>query len=327
MKIFVYNLREYDEKAFFDRFCAEYGCEYAYTTGDPTLESASLAEGYEALCIITTPMDAALLKRFHELGVKYLSTRTIGYDHIDVDAARALGMRVAYVAYSPSSVANYAIMLMLMACRNIVHILDRARLQDYTLEGKIGKELSNCTVGVIGTGRIGRTVIEHLSGFGCRLLAYDSYPNEAVGRIAQYAPLEPLLRKSDVITLHAPFNDSTYHMINREAVALMKDGVILVNTARGSLIDTEALIEGLDSRKIGFAALDVMENETGLYYRNRMNDVIGNHDLAVLNAYPNVILAPHTAFYTDEAVSNMVENSVKELLGFTRGEATPFEVK
>jgi D-lactate dehydrogenase len=235
-------------------------------------------------------------------------------------------MRVSSISYSPDSVANYAIMLMLMACRNISHIIRRAQLQDYTLRGKIGRELSRSTVGVVGTGRIGRTVIEHLSRFGCRLLAYDAFPSEDVRQHAEYVSLDTLLSQSDIITLHAPLNDSTCHLINRDAISKMKEGVIIVNTARGALIDTDALIEGLDSRRVGFAALDVLEDETGLYYFNRMNDVIGNHHLALLSAYPNVILTPHTAFYTDEAVSNMVENSILSLLSFEAGGASPFEV-
>lgn len=327
VKIFVYNLREYDEKAYFDRFCAAYGCEYAYTRESPSPKNAALARGCAGISIITTPMDAALLGRFHELGVKYVSTRSVGYDHIDLAAARGLGMRVACVQYSPESVANYAIMLMLMACRNIVHILDRARLQDYTLEGKIGKELSNCTVGVIGAGRIGRTVLAHLGGFGCRLLAYDSFPSEAASRLARFVPLETLLRESDIITLHAPSSEDTHHLIGRGAIAKMKDGVILVNTARGSLVDTAALLEGLDSRRIGFAALDVIENETGLYYHNRMNEAVGNRELEALRSRPNVILAPHTAFYTDAAVSDMARTTVEGLMGFEAAKENPFEVK
>jgi len=329
MKIFVYNLREYDEKPFFDRFCAERDVEYAWTAETPTLENAELARGCAAVNIITSPTDAALLKKWRGLGVKYVATRTIGFEHIDIPAARDLGMRVASITYSPDSVANYAVMLMLMACRNISHIIRRAGLQDYSLKGKIGRELSRCTVGVVGTGRIGATVIRHLSRFGCRLLAYDAYPSEAVKADAEYVPLDTLLEQSDIITLHAPLNDGTYHMIDGSAIAKMKKGVILVNTARGALIDTAALVDGLDGGHVGFAALDVIENETGLYYLNRMNEVIGNHDLAILSAYPNVILTPHTAFYTDEAVSNMVENSIQALVSFERGGdcPCPFEVK
>jgi lactate dehydrogenase-like 2-hydroxyacid dehydrogenase len=327
MKIFVYNLREHDEKAYFDRFCAKHHIEYAYTTEYPSPENAALVSGCTGVNIITSPTDATLLSQWHSLGVKYVATRTIGFEHIDIPAAQALGMRVASISYSPNSVANYAIMLMLMACRNISHIIQRARLQDYTLQGKIGRELSNCTVGVVGTGRIGKTVIAHLSRFGCRILAYDAYPDDAVKQDAEYVPLDTLLSESDIITLHAPLNDSTCHLIGRGAIAKMRKGVIIVNTARGALIDTAALIEGLDSGHIGFAALDVLEDEKGLYYFNRMNDVIGNHELAILTAYPNVILTPHTAFYTDEAVSNMVENSLLSLLSFEAGGESPFEVK
>lgn len=316
MKIFVYNLREHDEKAYFDHFCKSYDCEYAYTTEYPTLENVYLAEGCDALNIITSRIDAPLLEAFQEIGIKYITTRTIGYDHIDVEKAESLGMKVANISYSPNSVANYAIMLMLMSCRNITHILERTKLQDYTLKGKIGKELSISTVGVIGTGKIGRTVIEHLQGFGCKILAYDKYPNAELAKIVEYVELDTLLGESDILTLHAPLTEETYHLIDEQSIAKMKDGVILINTARGGLIDTTALINGLDQHKIGYAALDVLEKEDGLYYFDRMNEPIGNHELAILNAYPNVIITPHTAFYTTQAVSDMVENSIKGIVAF-----------
>ncbi|MDD3139150.1 MAG: D-isomer specific 2-hydroxyacid dehydrogenase family protein [Lachnospiraceae bacterium] len=327
MKIFVYNLREYDEKVYFDLFCKKNECEYGYTPEYPSLNNADLAKGYDALDIINSRMDAELLERFHEIGIKYIATRSIGYEHIDLKKAQSLGMRIAHVFYSPNSVANYTVMLMLMGCRNIAHVMERARIQDFTLQGKMGREISNCTVGVIGTGKIGSTVIKHLSGFGCNIYAYDDRPDEFVRNYAEYTELDRLIKECDIITLHAPSNNSTYHMITKETIETMKDGVIIINTARGSLVDTAALIDGLDSRKIGFAALDVLENEEGLYYLNRMNEVIGNHELAILSSYPNVILTPHTAFYTDEAVSNMVENSINGICGFEKDEVNMFEVK
>lgn len=202
-------------------------------------------------------------------------------------------------------------MLMLMCCRNICHILDRARIQDYTLKGKMGKDLSDCTVGIIGTGQIGKTVIKHLSGFGCKLIAYDIYPNEEVKQYAEYVDLETLYRESDVISLHTPATADNYHMLNERAFEQMKRGVIIVNTARGTLIDADALIQAVESGKIGHAALDVLENEDGLYYINRMGDAIQNRQLAILNSFPNVILSPHTAFYTEKVVWDMAFKTFK----------------
>lgn len=327
MKIFVYNLREFDEKQYFDEYSKHYGYEYNYTSEYPTLVNAELARGYDAINIIVCDMNAALLEKFHSLGVKYIMTRTIGYDHININRAKELGLKVSNVSYSPNSVANYTIMLMMMCCRHIVHILKRAEMQDYSLKGKMGCEISNCTIGVIGTGRIGRTVLKHLSSFGCSLLAYDKHPSDEVMQYAKYTDFETLIKESDIISMHVPSFPENYHMINKKSLSLMKDNVIIINTARGDLINTDNLISALESGKIGFAALDVIENESGLYYLNRSGEVINNRDLAILRSFPNVILSPHTAFYTDETISNMVENTFKSLYAFVNGKNNIFEIR
>ncbi|MBO5458626.1 MAG: lactate dehydrogenase [Lachnospira sp.] len=326
MRIFVYSMREYDELAFFEKFCSQYGVEFGYTTQTPCLENTELAKGYDVIDIITTVMDKPIIDKFHEIGVRCISSRTIGYDHIDVEYAHSLGMGVTNVTYNPASVADYTIMLMLMGCRKVQHIMQRAAVQDYTLKGKIGREISDCTVGIIGTGRIGSTVVKHLTGFGCKMLAYDIYENEEVKKSAEYVSLERLLRESDIITLHAPATQDNYHMIDSKAIGSMKDGVIIINCARGALIDTDALIDGIESRKIGFAGLDVVEHESGLYYFNRMGEPLNNPRLAILRSYSNVIVTPHTAFYTDEAVSNMAENSIIGAMQFMKGIKSEFEV-
>lgn len=310
MKIFVYSMREYDEKVYFDKYCDRYGVHYEYTTQTPCLENAYMAEGYDVIDIITTKMDKPLLDEFHRLGVKCISTRTIGYDHIDVDYAKSLGMGVVNVSYSPATVADYTIMLMLMGCRKYRHTMERADIQDYTLKGKIGRELGNCTVGVIGTGRIGAKVVDELKGFGCKVLAYDIVNNDKVAEYATYVDLDTLYAESDIVTLHAPATDDNYHMIGASAIDKMKDGVIIINCARGSLIDTDALIQGIENGKVGFAGLDVVEHEHGMYYFNRVGEPLNNPKLAILKSYHNVIVTPHTAFYTEEAVSDMAENSI-----------------
>lgn len=267
-----------------------------------------------------------MVKRFHELGVKSICCRSIGYDHVDRETARELGMKVANVDYPPNGVANFAIMLMLMSLRKAGHILKRGEAQDYSLQGKIGRDISTCTVGVIGTGRIGRTVLQHLSGFGCRLLAYDLYPNDEVKKIAEYVPLETLLAESDVITLHTNATEKNHHLIDTKAIERMKPGVTIINTARGKLIDSDALIAGLESGKIGAAGLDVLENENGLYYYNRMGDVIPNPELAALRSMPNVILTDHTAFYTHEDVESMVRGVLESAVAFEKGQPTRHDV-
>lgn len=327
MKLFAFAMREFDELKYFEECREKYGITFDYTTEYPNKDNISLAEGYEAVSIITNPVDEEMLGLFSKMGVKYLATRSIGYEHIDVEAAHRLGIRVCHASYSPNSVANYTIMLMLMACRNIGYILEKSRLQDYSLGGKIGKELSLCTVGVIGTGKIGETVVEHLSGFGCKMLAYDLYEKESVKRYAEYVTLERLYRESDIITLHVPGMAENYHMLDEKAFGEMKDGVILVNAARGMLVDTDALIAALESGKVGFAALDTVEEENGLYYLNRERDVIANRHRAVLGAFQNVILSPHMAFYTEQAVSDMVGKTVEAMVRLSEGEDSVLEVR
>ena len=327
MKILVYSFRAFDEKEYFDSLCEREGFEYATCEDYPSLENAHLAKGCDAISIIVTDMHDALLTALAAQGVRYILTRSIGTEHIDMKAARRLGLRVASVVYSPESVANYAIMLMLMCCRKFPYVLERARLQDYSLPGKRGREFSKMTVGVIGTGRIGQTVLRHLSGFGCRLLGYDRYPSAEAQQLCEMTDLETIYRECDVITLHCPATKDNHHMIKAETLAKMKPGVILINTARGGLIDTMALVEALESGHVGAAGLDVIENEYGLYYINHTGKAMNNRELALLNAFPNVIVAPHTAFYTDVTVYDMACCTVEACAAFERGEPYPYEVK
>lgn len=320
MKIFFYALREYDEQKYVEKFAEQYSFEYAFTSDYPSMDNIGLAKGYDAISIITNPMYPEILDALHNEGVKYISTRSIGYEHIDIEYAHSIGMKAAHVVYSPNSVANYTIMLMLMACRNMPWIMKKADCQDYSLKGKVGKELSTSTVGVIGTGNIGKTVVKHLSGFGCRILAYSCYEDEEVKKYAEYVSLDELLKNSDIITLHVPGNAENTHLIDKAAFEKMKDGVIIVNTARGPIVDTQALIASLKCGKVGFAALDTFEGEAGLYYLNKETQKLDNDNMAILKSFPNVILSPHMAFYTEQAVSDMVENSIRGILGLENGD-------
>ena len=316
-KVFFYTLRPYDELSIAQRLAPQLDIEFGYTQEYPTLENAELAKGYDAVSVTPCDMSAPMVKRFHELGVKSICCRSIGYDHVDRETARELGMKVANVDYPPNGVANFAIMLMLMSLRKAGHILKRGELQDYSLKGKIGRDISNCTVGVIGTGRIGQTVLKHLSGFGCELLAYDLYQNDEVKKIAKYVPLETLIAESDVITLHTNATEENHHLLNADAFAKMKPG---------KLIDSDALLAALESGQVGAAGLDVLENENGLYYYDRMGDVIPNPELAALRAMPNVILTDHTAFYTYEDVESMVRGVLESAAAFAEGSPSRHDV-
>lgn len=326
MKIFVYNYREFDEAEYFQKFAKEYGVELGICTDAPTLENAHLAEGYEYVSIITSRIDADLMKRFHELGVKMISTRTIGYDHVDLDAARKYGIHVSNVSYSPECVADYTVMLMLMSIRKMKRIMQRAEINDFSLPGIQGREMPNFPVGVLGTGKIGRSVIRDLSGFGCRIYAYDKYENESVKEHAQYADLDTIFRECDMITLHMPLGEENFHLLDENAFAKMKDGVVIINTARGGLIDTKALISALESGKVGAAGLDVIEDEFGMYYYDLKSDMLSKRDLYILRGFPNVVVTPHMAFYTDQAVSDMVKHSIESCMFRAEGKEDPWEV-
>lgn len=326
MKILFYALRPFDEAAYCAPYSKQYGIDYAFTDCDPAPDNLCLAAGCDAVstnpCLVTPEYVA----QWAALGVKYLPCRSIGYDHLPLQTARALGMRVSHAWYPSSSVADYAIMLMLMCARRARQILDRAAVQDYSLPGKMGADFSGMTVGVIGTGNIGRTVLRHLSGFGCRLLAYDLFPDEEVRRYAEYVPLDTLYQSCDVISLHTNATADNYHMIDAEALAKMKDGVILINTARGALIDSAALIDALESGRVGAAGLDVVENEAGLFYRSLTGKPLPNRELALLRSFPNVVFTPHTAFYTDVSVASMVESAFQAVRAMADGTPTPLEV-
>ncbi len=319
MKICFYALREYDELHFCRQMKQKYGVDFVYTTEYPNDDNITLASGCDGMSCTPCDMSAKVLEAFHNVGVKYILLRSVGYDHVDMEAARRLGLKVDTVTYPPTGVADYAIMLMLASVRRFAHILKRAELQDYSLKNKLGRDFSMCTVGVMGTGRIGTTVIQHLSGFGCRILAYDVRKNETAMKYADYVDRDTIFAESDIITLHMNANDDNYHIIDRSAIEKMKDGAYVINTARGKLIDSEALIWGIETGKLGGAALDVVEFENGLYYYDLMGEVMVNPKLAMLRSFPNVILSPHTAFYTAEDVCDMVEGNFRSCYEFGTG--------
>lgn len=325
MKLFMYNYRGFEEEKYVKRYQEEFGVEVQVTPDSPSMENIERVAGFDCVGIITTVMDRAMLTRLKELGVKCVATRSIGVDHIDVKAAGELGITVCNASYPPEGVANFTIMLMLMSCRKVIPIMKKAMMQDYRLAGKKGRELSVSTVGVMGTGRIGRTVIRHLAGFGCRILAYDIYENEEVKQYAQYVDKDTLLTQSDIITLHVPFLDENYHFIGKSELSKMQDGAILINTARGELVDTAALIEAIESGKIGAAALDVLEDEAGLYYKDLTEQPLPNRERAVLSGFPNVILTPHVAFYTERSIESMVRCTFESCVSVARGEKSPHE--
>lgn len=314
MKIAAYNYRDFDEAYYFEKFAKQYNVEIVPIRDNPTADNAHLAEGCEGVTVITQPITEEIISIWEKVGVKHISTRTIGYDHIDLDAAKRHNMLVSNVTYSTGSVADYTVMLMLMCLRRMKSIIKRAEGMDYGLPGNIGREIKDLTIGVVGTGKIGTHVIKNLSGFGCKIIAYDPYQNPEAASIATYVELDELFKEADVITFHTPAVESSFHMVNKETIKTMKDGVIIINTARGSIIDTPAFIDALDEGKIGGAGLDVIENELGIFYGDYKYQVIGHREMSILKDYPNVLMLPHMAFYTENAISDMVEHSICHIL-------------
>ena len=306
MKVFAYNYRQFDEAEFFQQCVKEWDIELGYTEDRPTLENCDLAAGYPYVSVFTNTVTAEMLDRFKELGVKMIGTRSIGYDHIDIAHAKEIGMIVTNITYDPEGVAEYTVMDILMAVRRVKEILAKAEEQDFRFKGLMARELKDLNVGIVGAGQIGISVLRDLSGFGCRLYYTNRRKKEAADKYAEYVSLDELLSKCDVVSLHLELNEDTYHIIDSETLAKMKQGSILVNTARGSLVDSEALIEALQSGHLSGAALDVMENELGLYFNDCRGKDLSDHFIRRFMAMPNVISTQHMAFYYREAIRDMV---------------------
>ncbi|WP_344560915.1 D-isomer specific 2-hydroxyacid dehydrogenase family protein [Streptomyces axinellae] len=305
-----------DEALLFREMAPGFGVVPTLTTEAVSEANTGLALGNRCISIgHKTKVTRATLSALSRAGVEYLSTRSVGCNHIDVSHAESVGISVGNVAYSPDSVADYTLMLMLMAVRHAKATIRRADAHDYRLSETRGKELRDLTVGVVGTGRIGTAVIDRLRGFGCRVLTYDNRPRSST----DHAPIDELLRRSDIVTLHTPLTAETRHLIDRRRIEQMKHGAFIVNTGRGPLIENEALLSALESGRLGGAALDVLDGEEGIFYTDCRNKPIENPSLLRLQELPNVSISPHTAYYTDHALRDTVRNSLINCLDFESG--------
>lgn len=260
------------------------------------------------------------MRALEERGIRYLSTRTVGYNHIDLDAARRHGIHVCNAEYAPNGVADYTVMMILLCLRNYKQALWRMQVNDFSLEGLAGREMKDLTIGIVGTGHIGTQVLRNLSGFGCRLLYSGRHRSAEADALAEFVSLEELYRRSDVISLHLALTPDTRHVINRESISKMKDGVVLVNCARGGLMDIHALIEGIETEKIGALGLDTVEEEEKIVHRDLKTDIFADRDIAYLRQFKNVVYTYHMAFYTDAAVRSMARCGIEGLLQMAAGE-------
>lgn len=281
-----------------------------------TKRTAKNAAKHDTVCVFTNDsVDKAIIETLKEQKVKLIALRCAGYDNVDLDAAHAQGIAVVNVpAYSPHSVAEHAAALLLALARHICEANNHTKAHNFTLNGLNGFELHGKTVGIIGTGKIGGKFAEICRGFGMKVLAYDKFPAENDG--IKYVSLNELFKRSDIISIHCPLFPGTRHLINAESIAKMKDGVVLINTSRGGLVDSEALLAALKSGKVGAAGLDVYENEAGIFARNLTNEKIDDKVLAQLLARENVILTAHQAFLTDEAQKSIAKTTLKNIESF-----------
>jgi D-specific alpha-keto acid dehydrogenase len=307
---------EQDEANAFHTLSPRFGVRPVITSAVVSVANAGLFPGNQCISVghkseVSKPTIAA----HKNAGVNYISTRSAGLNHIDMKAAGDMGITVGNVAYSPGSVADYTLMLMLMAIRGAKSIVSSAENNDFRLDTTRGKELRDMTVGVLGSGHIGKAVIERLRGFGCRVLTHSRNQEAATDSVS----LNDLLQKSDILTLHEPLDLDTYHLIGREQIEIMKPGAFLINTARGGIVDTDALVQALKNGRLGGAALDVLEGENGLFYFDHTGKPIDNPFLRELQKMPNVIITPHTAYYTERALHDTVEKTLLNCLDFERG--------
>ncbi|SDD82506.1 D-isomer specific 2-hydroxyacid dehydrogenase family protein [Glycomyces harbinensis] len=313
--ITIYGCGE-DEAALFRAMAPRFGVVPTITEAPVSEANVDLALGNRCVSVgHKTRVANGTLRALGRGGVAYVSTRSVGFNHVNVQYAESVGIAVGNVAYSPDSVADYTLMLMLMAIRHAKSTVLRTEVHDYRLHEARGRELRDLTVGVVGTGRIGAAVVDRLRGFGCRILACDRNPRTG----ADHVPLDELLRLSDIVTLHTPLNATTHHLLDRGRIDRMKPGALVVNTGRGALIDTEALVPALESGRLGGAALDVLEGEEGVFYADRRNEPIESKPLLRLQEMANVLVSPHSAYYTDHALTDTVENSIINCLEFESG--------
>lgn len=321
--IAFFDVKPYDRDSF-ERANRNY--EIRWYESRLTPQTAALAAGSDAVCaFVNDEISAETIERLDRLGVKVIAMRCAGYSNVDLNAAAGKMTILRVPAYSPEGVAEHAMALLLAVNRRLHRAYDRTRDFNFNISGLTGLVLSGKTVGVIGTGKIGRRFIDICRGFGMHVLAYDPYP--VMNADFEYVALDRLLAESDVISLHCPLTAESYHLLNREAFRQMKDGVFIINTSRGALIDSQALLDALNDGKVRGAGLDVYEEESGYFYEDRSNAPIQDNTLALLISRPNVLITSHQAFLTEEALENIAETSFENLDAFFEGRKLENEVR
>lgn len=322
MRIAVFSTKPYDRR-FLDQ-ANQTQHELTYFDPQLTAETAPLAAGFEAVCaFVNDKLDAPVLQLLHGNGTRLIALRSAGFNNVDLPEAERLGMTVVRVpAYSPHAVAEHAVALVLSLNRMTFRAYNRVREGNFSLDGLLGFDLYGKTVGVVGTGKIGLIFADIMYGFGCKVLAADPYPSPDAKAFVEYVSLEHLLETADIISLHCPLTPETDHLIDAEAIARMKDGVMVINTGRGRVIDTKAVIDGLKSGKIGRLGLDVYEEEEHLFFQDLSQRVIGDDQFMRLTTFHNVLITGHQAFFTAEALTNIADTTIANITAFESGTGT-----
>ena len=322
-KIAFFDTKPYD-RTYFDKYGKNY--EITYFEEKLNHHTAKITEGFDGVCaFVNSNINKMAVERMHERGVKILSMRCAGFSNVDIAAAAGKLAVVRVPAYSPHAVAEHTLALLLVLNRRIYRAYIRTRDFNFNINGLTGIDLYGKTAGIIGTGKIGRTFIDLCKGLGMKVIAYDPYPAEGSG--IEYVPLDTLFRESDVISLHCPLTESSHHIIDREALGKMKDGAFLLNTSRGALVDSEALLEALTAGKLRGAALDVYEEEANLFYEDMSDKIIKDDTLALLVSRPNVLITSHQAFLTEEALDNIASVTIQNFDEFFAGKPLTNEIK
>lgn len=328
MRVAIFSTKHYD-RVFLETANATCGHELVFFEPRLTEETTLLAAQFPAVCVfVNDQLSAPVLTALAGQGTRLIALRSAGFNNVDLIAARELGLTVVRVpAYSPYAVAEHTVGLILTLNRKIHRAYARVREGNFALDGLLGFDLHGRTVGVIGTGKIGAVVARILKGFGCQLLAHDPFPNPDCERLGvKYVSLQNLFTASDVITLHCPLTPETHHLISAQAISQMKSGVMLINTGRGALIDTQAVIEALKSGRIGYLGLDVYEEEADLFFEDLSDKVIHDDVFARLLTFPNVVITGHQGFFTEEALKNIAETTLANITAFEQGQGAMHEV-
>lgn len=328
MKILFYDTKNYDRESFEETRKIFPNIEIEYTKSDLDPRTAALAEGFDAVCaFVSSDVGAQTLSILHEKGVRLILMRCAGYNNVDVEKAKEYDIRVMRVpGYSPEAVAEHAMALALASNRRLYKAYNKVRENDFSLSGLMGFNFYQKTAGIIGTGKIGAAMCRICRGFGMNVIAYDVYENPALKEFVTYVSLDELLAQSDLISLHCPLMDSTYHMINIDTIKKMKDGVIFVNTSRGALVKTADLIEGIRLHKFAGVGLDVYEEETQNVFEDRSDEILEHSTTARLLSFPNVMITSHQGFFTREALEAIAETSLQNAMDFLHNKKNANEV-